>query len=179
MLAPYHPNVVRIGMGYSRIKFEIIFARYMNLNKVFLIGNLTRDPELRTTPNGQPVCTIGMATNRVWTDRQTGQKQQKAEFHTVILWRRLAEIANQYLAKGSSVFIEGRLQTRNWQDKNGNKRWTTEIIAENMQLGPRPSGKPAVEKPPQEKPQEEVPPTKEIPIIEEESEEIDIKDIPF
>ncbi len=152
----------------------------MNLNKVFLIGNLTRDPELRTTPNGQPVCTIGLATNRVWTDRQTGQKQQKAEFHTVILWRRLAEIANQYLVKGSSVFIEGRLQTRNWQDKNGVKHWTTEIIAENMQLGPRSAAKSAPESP--EKPREEKPeesPTEEIPIIEEESEEIDIKDIPF
>lgn len=150
----------------------------MNLNKVFLIGNLTRDPELRTTPNGQPVCTLGLATNRIWTDRKSGQKQQKAEYHTVILWRRLAEIANQYLTKGSSVFIEGRLQTRNWQDKNGNKRWTTEIIAENMQLGPRTAKKPAVEKPIEEElPSAET--EEEIPIIEEEPEEIDINEIPF
>jgi len=148
----------------------------MNLNKVFLIGNLTRDPELRTTPNGQPVCTIGIATNRIWTDRQTGQRQQKAEFHTVILWRRLAEIAHQFLKKGSSVFIEGRLQTRTWQDKNGNKRWTTEIIAENMQLGPKGTSKPTVPAPEKETPEA---PVEEIPIIEEESEEIDIKDIPF
>lgn len=147
----------------------------MNLNKVFLIGNLTRDPELRTTPGGQAVCTIGMATNRIWTDRQSGQKQQKVEYHTVILWRRLAEIVSQYLAKGSSVFIEGRLQTRNWQDKNGVKHWTTEIIAENMQLGPRTAKKSMAEKPAEEKEE----PTEEIPVIEEEPEEIDINDIPF
>ncbi len=150
----------------------------MNLNKVFLIGNLTRDPELKTTPNGQSVCNIGVATNRIWNDRKSGQKQQKVEYHTVILWRRLAEIANQYLTKGSSVFIEGRLQTRNWQDKNGNKRWTTEIIAENMQLGPRTAKKPIAEKPTEE----ELPAVEteeEIPIIEEEPEEIDINEIPF
>jgi len=154
----------------------------MNLNKVFLIGNLTRDPELKTTPGGQPVCNIGMATNRIWTDKQSGQKQQKVEFHTVILWRRLAEIANQYLQKGSLVFIEGRLQTRSWEDKNGVKRWTTEIVAENMQLGPRTAQKLTPREPikGREEPAEESEePVEEIPVIEEEPEEINIKDIPF
>lgn len=108
----------------------------MNLNKVFILGNLTRDPELRQTPSGQNVATLGIATNRAWTDRD-GNKQTQVEFHNVVLWGRLAEIANQYLSKGRLVFIEGRLTTRSWQDQQGQKKYRTEIIAENMQLGPR------------------------------------------
>jgi len=108
----------------------------MNLNKVFILGNLTRDPELRQTPSGQNVASFGVATNRMWTDK-SGVKQNQTEFHNVVLWGRLAEIAHQYLAKGRLVFIEGRLNTRVWQDQNGQKRNRTEIIAENMQLGPR------------------------------------------
>jgi len=108
----------------------------MNLNKVFILGNLTRDPELRQTPNGQNVATFGVATNRMWTN-QSGVKQNQTEFHNVVLWGRLAEIAHQYLAKGRLVLIEGRLNTRTWQDQSGQKRNRTEIIAENMQLGPR------------------------------------------
>lgn len=154
----------------------------MNLNKVFLIGNLVQDPELRTTSSGQPVCTLRMATNRMWTDQKSGQKQQKAEYHTIILWRKLAEIAKQYLSKGNLLMVEGRLQTRNWQDKSGVKHWTTEIIAENMQMGPRSgfSSKQSSDSSKQEKePQKQEESTEEIPIIEEDAEEIDLKDIPF
>ena len=108
----------------------------MNLNKVFLIGNLTRDPELRQTPTGQNVASFGVATNRMWTD-PAGNKQTQTEFHNVVVWGRLAEIASQYLAKGRLVFIEGRISTRSWQDQQGQKKYRTEIVAENMQLGPR------------------------------------------
>lgn len=109
----------------------------MNFNKAFVLGNVTRDPELRTTPSGQSVCSFGVATNRFYKN-QSGERQQSAEFHNVVAWGRLAEICNQYLKKGSLVFIEGRLQTRSWQDQNsGQKRYRTEIIAETMQLGPR------------------------------------------
>ncbi|MCL4404282.1 single-stranded DNA-binding protein [Patescibacteria group bacterium] len=114
----------------------------MNVNKVFILGNLTRDPELRQTPTGQSVCSLGVATNTFFTDR-SGQRQKRAEFHTIVVWGRQAEIANQFLKKGSSVFVEGRLQTRSWQDKQGQPRKTTEIIGERIQLGPRPSGMPA------------------------------------
>jgi len=156
----------------------------MNLNKVFLIGNLVQDPELRTTSSGQPVCTMRMATNRIWTDQKSGQKQQKAEYHTIILWRKLAEIAKQYLSKGNLLMVEGRLQTRNWQDKNGVKHWTTEIIAENMQMGPRSSGFSSKQSSgdmakEEKETQKQDETTEEIPIIEEDAEEIDLKDIPF
>jgi len=107
----------------------------MNLNKVMILGNITRDPEMRTTPAGKAVVTLGVATNRRWTNA-SGQKQEQAEFHNVVLWGRLAEIANQYLAKGALVLIEGRLQTRTWEGQDGVKRYRTEIIAENMQMGP-------------------------------------------
>jgi single-strand DNA-binding protein len=103
----------------------------MNLNKAMLIGNLTRDPETRTTPSGANVTTFGVATNLVWTDAQ-GQKQKKVEFHNIVAWRRLAEICAQYLHKGNKVYIEGRLQTREWEGQDGVKRNRTEIIAENM-----------------------------------------------
>lgn len=108
----------------------------MNLNKAFILGNLTRDPELRQTPTGQNVATLGIATNRLWTDKE-GNKQTQVEFHSVVLWGRLAEIASQYLSKGRLVFIEGRITTRSWQDQQGQKKYRTEIVAENMQLGPR------------------------------------------
>ena len=111
----------------------------MNLNKVFLIGNLTQDPEMRSTQTGQSVTTLNMATNRAWTDKN-GQKQTAAEFHRVVAWGRLGEIANQYLKKGGLVMIEGRIQTRQWTDQNNNKRYTTEVVAEGLQLGPRTAG---------------------------------------
>ncbi|MBI2451019.1 MAG: single-stranded DNA-binding protein [Parcubacteria group bacterium] len=108
----------------------------MNLNKIFIIGNLTRNPEKRTTPQGQTVVSFGVATNKIWTDQQ-GQKQQKTEFHNVVAWRRLGDIVAQYLKKGSMIFVEGRLETRSWEDKEGIKRYRTDIIAENIQMGPK------------------------------------------
>jgi single-strand DNA-binding protein len=103
----------------------------MNLNKAMIIGNLTRDPEVRSTPNGTNVASFAVATNLVWND-QAGQKQEKVEFHNVVAWRRLAEICGQYLRKGSKVYIEGRLQTRDWVGQDGVKRYRTEIVADNM-----------------------------------------------
>lgn len=111
----------------------------MNLNKVFLIGRLTQDPETRSTPSGQTVTTIKMATNRVWNDPSGGRKDA-TEYHTVVAWARLGEIAGQYLKKGGLVMIEGRMQTRSWTGNDNLKRYTTEIVAENLQMGPRASG---------------------------------------
>jgi single-strand DNA-binding protein len=103
----------------------------MNLNKAMIIGNLTRDPEMRNTPSGQAVASFSVATNLVWTD-QSGQQQKKTEFHNIIAWRKLADICAKYLHKGSKVFIEGRLQTTDWTGQDGVKRYRTEIVAENM-----------------------------------------------
>jgi len=103
----------------------------MNLNKAMIIGNLTRDPEIRNTPNGQTVANFAVATNFIWTD-QNGQKQERPEFHNVVAWRKLADICGQYLKKGSKVYIEGRMQTRSWDGNDGVKRYKTEIVAENM-----------------------------------------------
>lgn len=103
----------------------------MNLNRAQLIGNLTRDPETRTTPNGQTVTSFGIATSSQWKDA-SGQKQERVEFHNIVAWGKLAEICQQYLGKGRKVFVEGRLQTREWQGQDGAKRNRTEIVAENM-----------------------------------------------
>lgn len=110
----------------------------MNLNKVFIMGRLTADPEIRTTPTGDRVTTLSIATNRVWNDK-SGGKKEATEFHSVVLWGRQADVAGQFLVKGSLIFIEGRLQTRSWQGKDGATRRVTEIIGERMQLGPRPA----------------------------------------
>lgn len=104
----------------------------MDLNKVMIIGRLTRDPELRQTPNGAAVCQIGLATNYVYNNQQSGQKVEQVEYHNVVMWRKLAEIANQYLKKGQRVYIEGRLVTRSWDAQDGTKRSKTEIVADNM-----------------------------------------------
>lgn len=103
----------------------------MNLNKAMIIGNLTRDPELKSTPSGQNVVSFSVATNLVWND-QSGNQQKKVEFHNVIAWRKLAEICAKYLNKGSKVYIEGRLQTTDWTGNDGVKRYRTEIVADNM-----------------------------------------------
>jgi len=140
----------------------------MNLNKAFLIGRLTGDPQTKSLPSGQQVCNFSLATDRYFTDK-SGQKQQLTDFHNIVLFGRLAEIASEYLTKGSLVFIEGRIRTRNWQDGAGNKKYRTEIVAERIQLGPKTAGK-------------VVPSTEEakgeIPVIEE-GENIDVRDIPF
>ncbi len=103
----------------------------MDLNKVMIIGNVTRDPETRTTPQGTNVASFSIATNLVWTDKN-GNKQEKAEFHNIVAWRKLGEICSQYLKKGSKIYLEGRLETRSWDDPNGVKKYRTEIVADNM-----------------------------------------------
>ncbi|MBI4193183.1 MAG: single-stranded DNA-binding protein [Candidatus Colwellbacteria bacterium] len=108
----------------------------MNVNKVILVGRLTADPQVRTTTSGERVVTIGVATNRTWTDKG-GARRDATEFHNVVVWGRQADVVSQFLSKGSLVFIEGRLQTRTWQGKDGTQRRTTEVIAEHVQLGPR------------------------------------------
>lgn len=105
----------------------------MSVNKVILLGRLGQDPELKYTPGGSPVCNFSLATTESWTDK-SGQKQEKTEWHRVVVWGKLAELCNQYLAKGRQAFLEGRLQTRSWDDKDGNKRYTTEILASTVQF---------------------------------------------
>jgi len=143
----------------------------MDLNRAMIIGNLTRDPELRTTPSGKQVTTLGIATNRAWTDA-SGQKQQQAEFHSVVFWSKLAEIVGQYLHKGSRIYVEGRLQTREWTAQDGAKRQRTEIIAENMimlggRAGEHPMSAAGSSPTPSAGPQE---------VVEE---EVKVEDIPF
>ena len=105
-----------------------------SVNKVILIGNLGRDPEVRYTPNGSAVCNLGIATTRNWKSKESGERQEETEWHRVVLFDRLAEIAGEYLKKGRPVYIEGRLRTRKWTDKDGAEKYTTEIYAESMQL---------------------------------------------
>lgn len=105
----------------------------MDLNRATLLGRLTRDPEVRTTPTGKSVATIGVATNRVWTD-QAGAKQERPEYHNCVLWGKLADIAGQYLTKGRRVYVEGRIETRDWTGQDGVKRYRTEIVVENLIL---------------------------------------------
>ncbi len=139
----------------------------MNLNKIFILGNVTRDPITKALPSGSSVASFSIATNRFFTDKQ-GQKQQQAEFHNVVAFGKLADTISSYLKKGSLVLIEGRIQTRSWQDTAGVKRYRTEVIAERIQLGPR------GEKTQTDKTDS---PKEDIPIIDEE--EIDVKDIPL
>jgi len=103
----------------------------MDLNKVMIIGNITRDPEMRSTPAGQSVCSFGVATNRTWKNQQ-GEKQSKPEFHNIVAWGKLAETCSSYLKKGSRIYAEGRLQTRSWDDPSGVKKYRTEIVIQNM-----------------------------------------------
>ncbi len=154
----------------------------MNLNKVQLIGRLTRDPEIRTTPSGQTVASISIATNRTWNDK-SGQKQEKSEFHNIVIWGRLAEIAGQYLTKGQEAYFEGRLETRAYTGKDGVERRTTEVVAENMQMGSRAQGSASFQKPaaPSNNAASQAPKPEEIPTInlDEEVNEIRIEDVPF
>ncbi|MFA6495293.1 MAG: single-stranded DNA-binding protein [Candidatus Paceibacterota bacterium] len=111
----------------------------MNLNKVFIIGRVTSDLVLKATPSGQAVTNFSVATNRIWTDK-AGAKQEEAEFHNVVVWGRQAELASQFLSKGSLVMVEGRLQTRTWKDAQSQTHRVTEIIVERLQFGPRSAG---------------------------------------
>ena len=126
-----------------------------SVNKVILVGNLGKDPDVRYLPNGDQVTTITVATTDTWKDKNSGEKKEATEWHRVVFFRKLAEIAGQYLKKGSQIYLEGSLKTRKWQDKDGNDRYTTEIVADTIQmLGRRPEGSgqaPAQEKPTQEK----------------------------
>jgi single-strand DNA-binding protein len=108
----------------------------MNLNKAILIGRLTADPQLRSTAAGQAVATFSIATNREWTNKQ-GERQRDVQFHNVVVWGRQAEITSQFLKKGSLAMVEGHIQNRSWQDKQGQKRTTTEIVCDSIQFGPR------------------------------------------
>lgn len=111
------------------------------INKVILIGNLGQDPEIKYMPSGSAVCNVSVATTDSWSDKASGERQERTEWHRVVLFRRLAEIAGEYLRKGSQVYVEGRLQTRKWQDSSGQDRYSTEIVAQDMQmLGPRSGG---------------------------------------
>ncbi len=144
----------------------------MNLNKVFIIGRLTADPQLRTTPGGTEVVAIGVATNRNWVNKQS-QKKESTEFHNVVVWGRQASVVKQFLAKGSMIFIEGRLQTRSWEGKDGQIRRTTEVIAERIQLGPRPGGGR------NEAPKADAESKEDMPVIDIEGEDIKPEDLPF
>lgn len=152
----------------------------MDLNKVMLIGRLTRDPETKTTPQGVTVTTFSIATNRVWKDAQ-GNQQDKTEFHNIVAWRKLGEICAQYLGKGRQVYIEGHLQTRNWEDTPGGKKnYRTEIVADNMiMLGSKGDStggaRPAMQSAPAQQQQMQQPAMGSVPA----EEEIRIEDIPF
>jgi single-strand DNA-binding protein len=145
----------------------------MDLNKATIIGRLTADPESRTTPTGQTVVSFSLATNLVWKDGN-GEKQEKTEFHNIVAWRKLAEIITQYLKKGSRIYLEGRLQTRSWEDQNGVKKYRTEIVADNMIMLDSKSSNTSNSAP--AAPSEDSTPQKPS---EDSEEEINIEDIPF
>lgn len=151
----------------------------MNLNKVYILGRVTADPEVRTTPSGERVSSFSVATNRVWTDK-AGAKKEATEFHNVVVWGRQADVAGQFLSKGALVLIEGRLQTRSYQGKDGIQRKTTEIIGERLQLGPRPVGGQQRSATPATT-EDSMPMPSEVPVIELEDEILDIRpeDLPF
>lgn len=149
-----------------------------SLNRATIIGHLTRDPELRTTPNGQNVANFSVATNRRWTDA-SGQSQEAAEFHDIVAWGKLAEIASTLLHKGERAYVEGRLQTRNWEAQDGSRRTKTEIVAENLiNLSPRKDlNQKEMEAEDSERGTDK--PKQKVKKTETETEEIDINDIPF
>ncbi len=122
-------------MDYNefRLKIRCIMAR-SGINKVILVGNLGKDPDMRYTAGGDAVANLSIATSESWNDNQTGEKKEKTEWHRVVFFRRIAEVCGEYLKKGSSVYIEGSLRTRDWEDDQGNKRYTTEIIGREMQM---------------------------------------------
>lgn len=150
----------------------------MNLNRAMIIGNLTRDPESRTTATGQNVCNFSVATSSQWTDA-SGQKQERTEYHNIVAWGKLADICTQYLGKGRKVYVEGRLQTRDWEAQDGSKRNRTEIVAENMiMLDRAPAGAPGSSPRPTEP---TIAPISSTPAIDKGmgDQEIRVEDIPF
>ncbi len=155
----------------------------MNLNKVLIVGRLTADPQPRSTASGIQVLSVGVATNRVWYDKNK-TKQEETEFHNVVIWGKQAEVVSKFLNKGSMILVEGRLQTRSWTDKQGQSRRTTEVIAERIQLGPRPLGNqggpasPASQGGPKNVPPASPPAEQEVPVINVED-EIKPEDLEF
>jgi single-strand DNA-binding protein len=141
----------------------------MDLNKAMVIGRLNRDPETKTIPSGQTVTTCSVATNFTWNN-QEGQKQERVEYHNIVAWRKLAEIMGQYLKKGSKVYIEGRLQTRSWEDQTGQKKYRTEIIADNMIMLDSAGGS---------RSEAPAPSDDKAPEPSSDEEEINVEDIPF
>lgn len=166
----------------------------LNLNRATIIGRLTRDPELRTIPSGQPVCNFAVATNRRWTNRE-GEQQDEVEFHDIVVWGKLAEIASQFLAKGRLAYVEGRLQTRSWEAQDGSQKQRTEIVADNLislERGPgggggqgpvgtsqNSAGEEIDQRPAGEKTEKKESGKTKKPTKPDESEEIDIDDIPL
>ena len=153
----------------------------MYLNKVFIIGNLTRDPELKSLPSGTKVTNFSVATNRVWKD-QAGQKQEATEYHNIVVFARQAETVAQYLKKGSNVLIEGRIQTRSWDAEDGGKRYKTEIVAERVQFGPKsgggsPTGTRSTQDSQNSQDSQEI--KEEVDTIQYPDEDINPEDIPF
>lgn len=150
----------------------------MYLNKALLIGNLTRDPELKALPSGIQVGTFSIATNRVWKDKN-GAKQESVDYHNVVVFGRQAEISAQYLKKGSSVYVEGRMQTRSWDAQDGTKKYRTEVVADRIQFGPRKDGGGAPSQGPSQTNSQESAEKPPIDTIEYPEEEINPDDIPF
>lgn len=147
----------------------------MYLNKAIVIGNLTRDPELRSLPSGIKVCSFSLATNRVWKDKN-GAKQESADYHNVVVFGRQAETVAQYMKKGSSMLVEGRMQTRSWEDKtSGEKKYRTEIVADRTQFGPKSGGGTPNASPKSAEPSA----PEEVDTIEYPEEDINPEDIPF
>jgi len=144
----------------------------MNLNKVFIIGNLTRDPELRSLPSGSSVVSFGVATNRVWKNQQ-GERQEDTQFHNIVVFGKQADTVAQYLKKGSSVLVEGHLQTRSWEAQDGTKRSRTEIVAERIQFGPKRNATADTDSAMAQ------PKTEEIETIQYPEEDINPEEIPF
>ena len=148
----------------------------MDLNRATVLGRLTRDPEVKSTPSGQSVANLGVATNRVWTDK-SGTRQEKVEYHNIVLWGKLADIAGQYLGKGRRVYMEGRLETRDWTGQDGVKKYRTEIIADNLIMldGPQGGGNSG------SAPSGNVPPPSDDPGMPSSGgdDEIKVEDIPF
>lgn len=143
----------------------------MNINKAIICGRITKELQIRKTQSGKSVTSFSVATNQTWKDAN-GVKQEKVSFHNIIMWGKLAEIAGQYLVKGQEVFIEGRIETRSYEDKQGVKRYMTEIIADEMQMGQKPKGYQADQAPAPE-------PNNEIPTIDVDDDDIKMSDIPF
>lgn len=150
----------------------------MYLNKALVYGNLTRDPEMRALPSGITVASFSVATNRVWKDKN-GAKQENVDYHNIVVFGRQAEIVNQYLKKGAGVFVEGRMQTRSWDDKDGQKKYRTEIVADRIQFGPRSSGGGATGASAAPAAAAPVEAAGSLDSIEYPSEEINPEDIPF